>query len=83
MHQMVATEQVMTNRNNVMERTSGGEENNHKRERENDPAVIIFHPKIEGGHSESPGKPIRLPYTQIPPRDNHGTESLAASRICA
>jgi hypothetical protein len=44
MHQMVATEQVMTNRNNVMERASGGEENNHKRERENDPAVMIFHP---------------------------------------
>jgi hypothetical protein len=44
MQKMVATEQVMTNRNNVIERTSGGEENNHKRERENDPTVMIFHP---------------------------------------
>ena len=44
MRQMVATEQVMTNWNNVMEGTSGGEENNHKRERENDPAVMIFQP---------------------------------------
>lgn len=48
---MIATEQVMTNRYYVVERAGCGEENNNKRERENNPAVMFVHPKIESGHS--------------------------------
>jgi len=50
MHGMIATEQVMTDRYDVVERTGGGEENNDKRKRENNPAVMFFHPGIENGH---------------------------------
>jgi hypothetical protein len=61
-HCMIAAEQVMTNRYDVVERAGCSEENNDKRERENYRAVVVFHPKIESGHNLAPGKPIRLPW---------------------
>jgi len=41
---MIAAKYVMTNRNNVVERAGRGEENNDKGKRENNPAVVFFHP---------------------------------------
>jgi len=43
---MIATEQVMTDRYDVVERTGCSEENNDERKREYDPAVMFFHPGI-------------------------------------
>jgi len=40
---MIAAKYVMTNRNNVVECASYSEENNDKRKRENNPAVMFFH----------------------------------------
>jgi len=41
---MIAAKNVVTNRNNVVERAGCSEENNDKRKRENDPAVMFLHP---------------------------------------
>jgi hypothetical protein len=43
---MIAAKKVMTYWDDVVERTCCGKENNDKRKRENDPAVMIFHPHI-------------------------------------
>ena len=46
MHCMIATEQVMTDRYDIVERTGRSEEYNDERKREYDPAVMFFHPGI-------------------------------------
>jgi len=47
---MIASEQVMTDRYDVVERTGCSKEYDDERKREDNPTVMLFHPKIESGH---------------------------------
>ncbi len=76
---MIAAKYVMTNRNNVVERAGGGEKNNDKGKRENNPAVVFFHPRIENGHNRTPGSLIRLPRVLMLPRSRY----VISSPLCA
>jgi hypothetical protein len=51
MHLMIASKQVMTDRNHIVQRAGCGKENDNKGKRENNPAMMSFHPYIERGHS--------------------------------
>jgi hypothetical protein len=51
MHCVITTEQVMTDRYDVVERAGCSEENNNECKREYDPAAMFFHPRVENGHS--------------------------------
>jgi hypothetical protein len=51
---VIAAEQVMANRDDVMERAGGGEEDHDKGKRENDGPVMLFQYRVESRHFSPP-----------------------------